>query len=122
MAQKPSRESLEGRTWTIYGMIDPRDYRLFYIGMTTVDFHTRLSGHKNDSASAANRRCRELAEFKLTPIFVALTTKPSLREARKAERDLILAMPWLDNREAHPYGCQCEHHQKFRSYSFNRII
>lgn len=81
--------------WAVYGLVDPRDGLVFYIGCT-VDPINRLSGHFTDPSSAAYFRMRELRGYK--PKIRIYGWYEDKEAALDREADLTLNIPNLVNR------------------------
>ena len=61
------------RRTAIYGMLDPRDYKIYYIGYTTLTLQQRLAWHIHDDRDTA--RClwiSGLLSLGLAPMMVEL--------------------------------------------------
>ena len=80
----------------LYGLIDPRTGEVFYVGVSW-NPTIRLGNHKNDPASSAYLRCREIiaagfdVEIEIADVF------PSRTSAEGVERELIRVLPGLTN-------------------------
>lgn len=91
-------------TATIYALIDPRDARVRYVGMTRLHLEVRLHGHIRDRAASWCRKTNrllpspkcawiaELAVAGLVPQIVAIesATVASVSDARRLE------VEWID--------------------------
>jgi len=82
--------------YTVYGLSDPRDEAIFYVGITT-NLRDRVSSHSNDRASAAFPRCRDIIESGNAVCWKILGQSDDKIEAKRVERDAILNLPGLAN-------------------------
>lgn len=82
--------------WTVYGLIDPRDNAVFYIGMSTIP-KARLNGHISDSASAAWSRCQDIKAAGLKAGQCFFGSFDDKHAANVLEGRLILSIPDVCN-------------------------
>lgn len=82
--------------WNVYGLIDPRTRRLFYVGVSYI-VKSRVISHNTDPASSAWRTCREIIEAGKKPEYCLFGKFASKRSAIFLESSLITAIPWLTN-------------------------
>lgn len=86
--------------WVCYALADPDGGDVFYIGITSRDWKTRLAQHQHDPASAANKRCREIKARGQKPVCVVLKAFADKRAALNFERSMIVLIDLdLVNRE-----------------------
>jgi len=83
----------------VYGLLDPRTERVFYIGITKWNLPARLAGHRSDPASAAWQRIREIEADDFRCEIEAILDCPTREIARSWERRLIREFPGLINRD-----------------------
>ena len=84
-------------TWEVYGLIDPRNDKVFYIGCSKIGSKNRAKAHGLDSASSAYWIYRDIEALGLVVgvcIFGSFNEKIS---ARVLEGRLILALPDIVN-------------------------
>jgi hypothetical protein len=79
----------------IYGLVDPTDQSVFYVGRTQATLKRRIRGHLKDSKTSNNPKCqriREMAKRGVAPQIIELARliNPSLEEAESAEQ------AWID--------------------------
>src|SRR5713101_2100460 len=86
--------------WTVYGLIDPRDNSVFYIGCSE-NVHRRVREHCCDSASSAWPRCRDIESSGLTIEFCILGVFDIKLKARLLEGRLILTLPAILNKKTY---------------------
>lgn len=101
------------KEWIVYGLIDPRDQSVFYVGLST-DPDKRLSQHKTDPASPAYGVCQVIGSNIKYCVFGRFWEK---KPAKVLEGRLILAMPQLVNRKSHhglPSSILCPDWQDLR--------
>jgi hypothetical protein len=91
-----------GMMWTVYGLIDPRDSAVFYIGMSA-KLKNRIVAHNSDPASAAWPRCREIIEAGFTAGWCSFGQFSDKSAANIVEGRLILSIPWVVNSKS-SYG------------------
>lgn len=61
--------SESGGAWLIYALLDPRDLRVRYVGMTRSSLDERLAGHRKQPTNKAMRRWfRDLTEAGKEPV------------------------------------------------------
>lgn len=80
----------------IYGLVDPRTGSIFYVGISIAPEST-LARHRNDPASSAYWRCREIIAAGLE--LDVIEQHPTRRAAELRERSFIAVLPHLVNRE-----------------------
>lgn len=90
-------------TWTVYGLVDPRDRSVFYVGMTTRKVGIRVADHKSDPASAAWRKCRELIQAGVDVEWCSFGAFEDKDAAKIVEGRLILSIPTVVNSKS-SYG------------------
>lgn len=83
--------------WSVYGLIDPRDRRVFYIGVTA-NTKQRLSSHMSDQQSAAWAKCNEIKQSGSVPLMCIFGETDVYAEAIHLESALIIAIPHTYNR------------------------
>lgn len=86
------------KIWTVYGLIDPRDRSVFYVGMSTV-VDRRIAQHSQDPASSAYQVCRIILSEGLeigTCVFGSFTDKLA---AKIMEGRLALVLPYAVNKK-----------------------
>lgn len=84
-------------TWYIYRLVDPRNCKPFYVGLSIAP-RRRLLGHMYDPASAGWPTCRELRSIGLKPILEFVSEHDTRDAALIAEWELIMASDGLVNR------------------------
>lgn len=86
-------------TYDVYGLIDPSDHQVFYVGCSKA-FRNRLQGHLYDSASSAWHRCQKIIK-RGDKVGHCLFARGLPREdARILEARLTLSIPSLTNSKA----------------------
>lgn len=88
------------QSWAIYGLVDPRDARIRYVGCT-INPRDRVGCHVSSSKYETSPKAgwvRELVALDLRPIFVTLQIAREPWEASEAERKWIAKLPGLTNR------------------------
>jgi len=83
--------------WKVYGLIDPRDGRVFYVGVSYI-VQSRVVSHNSDPASSAWHTCREIVESGTKPDYCIFGSFALKRSALFLEASLITAIPKLTNR------------------------
>lgn len=84
--------------FTVYGLIDPRDDSVFYIGYTK-HLSARISGHRAvDWGCSAAFRCRDIKNEGKRVGYKVFGTYDDKTVARWHERNLILSMTGLVNK------------------------
>lgn len=111
-----SLEGEAGHTCLVYGLADPRNGELFYIGSTTnLNLPSRLLSHRYNADSSARPRVQELAKLGLAPDVRRYGTHDTKAAAWAEEYGLIAQHPKLANRsrslECAP-GCACAKHDR----------
>lgn len=86
--------------WYVYGLIDPRSGRVFYIGMT-YDMRLRLSQHSSCQESAAWETIQAIKKEGGKVIMCEFATLYSEESARRLEDHLIMCLPDILNRTHH---------------------
>lgn len=89
-------------TWAVYGLIDPRDGHVFYIGMSTHP-DRRIPEHGNDRASSAWERCQDIKSAGLSVGACLFGEFEDKQEAKIVEGRLILSIPGAVNKKT-SYG------------------
>jgi hypothetical protein len=86
------------RTYYIYGLGDPRDGEVRYVGCTVDLLKRHRAHHSTGSGNIVNSWTAELRSRKMSPVLVLLDTT----EAPDTPRDLEAA--WIDNfiQRGHP--------------------
>ena len=92
--------------WYVYGLIDPRDFSVFYIGIST-NVKNRLANHHSDCASSAWHKCKEIKEAGLKAAHCVFAILPDKLSAKLLERALVKALPVLEN-SRNPKGMASE--------------
>lgn len=75
--------------WICYGVIDPRDFVVFYVGITRKTWRHRLGQHTVDPASSAYGRLQEIRESRKQAFSVVFKSFDTEQEARNFEDALI---------------------------------
>ncbi len=86
---QPEPAIKQPRTYYIYGLCDPRDGQLRYVGQT-VNLHQRLMGHMSDAKTRQNSRTRwlrELESLQLKPISITIETIETADHAEVNSRE-----------------------------------
>lgn len=84
-------------SYYVYGLIDPRSNRLFYVGQTE-SVRQRMTQHNaGDWASPAYQICIAIKAAGLRVSFCIFGQFPERIAAKRLERSLILALPDLVN-------------------------
>lgn len=83
--------------WSVYGLIDPRGGRVFYIGMT-YDKKMRLSQHSSCRESAAWQTIQEIKHYGDKVVMCEFASFGSEESARLLESALISVLPNILNR------------------------
>lgn len=83
--------------WYVYGLIDPRGCRIFYVGMTH-NMRERLSQHSSCRESAAWQTIQEIKRDKVKVIMCEFAVFGSEESARLLESHLISCIPNILNR------------------------
>ncbi len=73
----------------VYGLCDPDTRDIFYVGLTSRHWSTRLSQHCSDPTSAAHGRIAEIRNRGGYPICIVFGHFNTVDEARVFERDMI---------------------------------
>lgn len=84
-------------TWEVYGLIDPRNNKVFYVGCSRVGSKYRATAHGNDSASSAYWVYRDIVELGLVVGVCIFGSFDEKITARVLEGRLILALPDIVN-------------------------
>lgn len=86
----------ENPLFAVYGLIDPRNSRVFYVGQT-INVKNRMMNHRSDPGSAAFGVCRDIirAGFALRHVTYALVG--DIVTAMRVERMVIKALPYIVN-------------------------
>jgi hypothetical protein len=82
----------------IYGLVDPIIGAIFYVGIS-INPWARIDGHRNDPASSARPRVRDLIKIGFDVEIDILEVHPTRRAAEHRERVFIDVLPGLVNRE-----------------------
>ena len=85
------------KVWTVYGLIDPREGSVFYIGVTT-NLRNRISGHMTDPASSAYHVCCVIKSEGRSVDYCVFGKFIRKLPAKILEGRLILALPNLVNK------------------------
>lgn len=80
----------------VYGLIDPRDHAIFYVG-TAFNPEARLKQHIFSSSEKVNKRFRTIKKYGGTVNFVILGSHINRKSAEKIERDFIKCTSNLEN-------------------------
>lgn len=101
-----------GKTASIYGLVDPRTHYVFYVGRTTMRLSQRLNAHidkarRQKSQSPKSQRIRDLLRRGLRPEIVEIDSVP-VDDAAQAEGEWIaryraIGVP-LTNVQSHNVG------------------
>ena len=83
--------------WEVYGLIDPRNNKVFYVGCSRIGSKYRATAHGNDSASSAYWVYRDIIELGLTVGVCIFGSFDEKITARVLEGRLILALPDIVN-------------------------
>lgn len=85
--------------WTIYGLVDPRDARIRYVGCSAhpKDRAWMHAGQARIATSPKSVWMRELEAAGLKPLLVAIEVCESEKEAADSERKWIASLPGLCN-------------------------
>lgn len=83
--------------YKVYGLIDPRNNRVFYIGMSYI-LLSRVPAHNTDKNGAAYVRCQEIIQDGYRAKFCVFGIFEDGEEAARLESYLITALPVLVNR------------------------
>jgi predicted GIY-YIG superfamily endonuclease len=76
-------------TYTIYALVDPRDYRFYCVG-STQNLKRRQHEHLHGgSFGKVLLRYKELRACDNKPMMVTMETQPDMQSALKAERRVI---------------------------------
>lgn len=86
--------SFNSSNYKIYGLFDPIDNSLFYIGCTKSPMHVRVSSHINDLSywghgRAKGKHVSEMIQGDRFPIVVVFYSLKDKNEARMIEKYLI---------------------------------
>jgi hypothetical protein len=84
------------REWKVYGLIDPRDATVFYVGISR-NLKARLNNHIYDSASAAWPRCQRIKDDGMKAVMCVFGMYDDKNEAKITEGRLILSLPDVCN-------------------------
>lgn len=87
-------------TWEVYGLIDPRNSEVFYIGCSAAGAKSRAQAHRCDPASSAYRRYQEIITDDGDVGVCIFGTFDEKIEAKVLEGRLILAMPNVVNKKS----------------------
>ena len=86
--------------WNVYGLIDPRNNVVFYVGLSSrVD--ARKGQHCADSSSPAWRRCREILDDGQKVRLCVFGSFADKQRAKILEGRLILALPDVVNKKSY---------------------
>lgn len=77
--------------WSVYGLVDPRGSRLFYVGLS-VDPWRRLREHCT-APTPIGERIREMQGFGFDPSIIVFSEFKTRAEAQFLERLLISSVP-----------------------------
>jgi predicted GIY-YIG superfamily endonuclease len=70
--------------WVVYGIADPRDHLVFYVGYTR-SLPNRMRTHKVQPHSRSGERIKELASVGMSPQFVVLEECDREKQALRSE-------------------------------------
>ncbi len=92
-------------TYAVYGLIDPRDAGVFYVGCTKRSPRVCIESHRGDPSRAAYHRLRELRGEGLDPIWIAFRRFDDRRLALRFERSMIILLdePLLNRESRRPF-------------------
>lgn len=82
--------------WAVYGLVDPRTAKVFYVGCTS-KLKQRITAHHCDPASAAYWRCHDLRAVGLRAECIIFATAETKIAVKVVEARLILSIPDLVN-------------------------
>lgn len=85
--------------WTVYGLIDPRDGTIFYVGMSSA-IGKRIPQHSTDLASQAYWRCRSILEDGVKVGSCIFGRDLGKLEAKIMEGRLIWMLPHVVNKKS----------------------
>lgn len=100
--------------WTVYGLVDPRNEEVFYIG-SSMRVKRRVLQHQSDYASPAIFRMKELKAVGLKAIVKQYGTYKTKAEAWAHEYELIGSTPTVLNKQKElkcKWGCGCAKHDR----------
>ena len=83
--------------WTVYGLADPRNGWVFYVGVSR-DVRKRLRLHISDKNSAVNEICCHLRDRGLMPFIVEFGWHWKREHALKQEGAIITVLPLTFNK------------------------
>jgi hypothetical protein len=86
-------------TWGVYGLIDPADSLVFYVGCSS-NPQRRIAQNSHDPGSAAYPQCRRIIERGEKIGHCLFARGLSKEDARILEARLILSIPALTNSKA----------------------
>lgn len=95
-AKAASENKSPSLAWSVYGLIDPRDGHLFYVGMS-IDVRRRILEHSSRRESSAFEKCRDITLSGSEVGHCIFGTFALERAAAFLERHLIIAIPQTYN-------------------------
>lgn len=98
--------TLEDEIISVYGLIDPQDGAVFYVGIAG-NVPNRVAQHMTDRTSAAWPRCQQIKARGDDPAYCLFAAGIFLSEGRVFEAGIIRLLPDLDNKQHRlPYDQQ----------------
>jgi hypothetical protein len=88
-------------TWSVYGLVDPRNRTVFYVGVTKWEPDRRLAAHCSDPASSAWDVCRAIKGSGLRVEVCIFGQFLERAPARLLEGRMIVLLPHLVNCKTH---------------------
>jgi len=86
----------EGKTWKVYGLIDPRNRDFLYVGITQNLFR-RLSQHRSSKQSAVYDRIQAIEADGPRVEYCVFGIFPDLESAAFLEKNLVVCLPQIYN-------------------------
>lgn len=83
--------------YKVYGLIDPRDHKVFYVGMSYI-VKSRVKSHNTDKNGSAYERCQEIIRDGYIPTYCLFGIFDDAQHASFLEDALITTLPSLVNR------------------------
>lgn len=90
-------DSFHELPFKVYGLVDPRDHVLFYVGMSYT-VKSRVVAHNTDKNGAAYTRCQEIIADGYKPAYCILGVFTDEFAAVALENALITVLPDIANR------------------------
>lgn len=84
------------RKWSVYGLVDPREGLIYYVGCSYKPFH-RVRAHATTADTKAHIRTRELERCGTPCEVIILSVHDTRREAFRAEGIQIMCRRGLVN-------------------------